>query len=400
MIKRKARRDLGLPTRDAAFDVSGENATARPRGRLQLKKQIQVGKVLDVELRPNIRTVARLAKVSTSTVSRVFNRLSTVDRKVSKRVWEVIQRVGYIPNSHSRWLSSGRSRLLGVIISDLINSFFPEFIRGFENAASQAGYESLIGFTYDNELVKEVCIRRMLARRVDGVAVMTLGVELPIVERLAARQVPMVFVDFAPPGELSSAIRIDYSAGIDQTVQHLAALGHRKIAFISGPPSLHSARVREKAFKASLASIGVRLPENYIFIGDHSFEKGLAGTRTLLKLRDRPTALMCSNDVTAIGAMHAIAAAGLRIPEDISLIGFDDVNFAKHLLPPLTTVRMPCESIAQEAVKILLKLAENRKDAVTIPTISTSLVVRQTTSFPVGSILGLPNWNKQPEEAI
>jgi LacI family transcriptional regulator len=220
---------------------------------------------------------------------------------------------------------------------------------------------------------------------------MTFGIEEPLLDRLALQKMPMVFIDVAPAKKGFSAIRIDYGQGIYEAVQHLAVLGHRRIGFISGPEGLHSAYEREKAFRSATGMIGLTLPDEYVYVGDYTIEGGSAGTEHLLKLRRPPTAIVCSNDMTAIGALHAASRLGLKIPEDVSLVGFDDIGIAKFMLPPLTTVRMSGREIAISAVRTLIASLKNDSLArAEYGLVKTRLVVRQSTSIPKGSLTGLP----------
>src|SRR6202042_806257 len=205
----------------------------------------------------DIRTVAQLAKVSIATVSRTINRVSTVNPKMAKRVGEAIEKLDYFPNTQARALVSGRSRLLGLIVSEITNPFFPELIQGFEDIAVEHGYEILISSTNYDPRRMSLCIRRMLERRAEGVAVMTFGVEKPLLGQLAERKVPLVFVDIGPGRPGISLPRVDYRNGIQQGVEHLAGLGHSNIAFISGPKRLHSAQSRLTAFSRSLEECGI-----------------------------------------------------------------------------------------------------------------------------------------------
>jgi LacI family transcriptional regulator len=340
--------------------------------------------------RMDIRGVAERAGVSIATVSRAINRVPSVDPKMAKRVWAAVAELNYLPNTQARALVSGRSRLIGVIISDITNPFFPELIQSFEDIAVPAGYEILIGSTAHDTRRMEICIQRMLERKVDAVAVMTFGIEEPLLDRLAEREIPLVFIDIAPKGEGMIAISVDYGAGIDQAVQHLAVLGHRKIAFISGPGQLHSAVLRKEAFRHSLTRIGVKVPASYLPEGDHTLEGGMKVMEKLIKNKNLPTAIICSNDMTAIGVMHAAAAANLRIPEDLSIIGFDDIHMARYMIPPLTSVQMSCRDLAHEAFTALRsQLEAEGSTRKTIYHVSTRLNVRQTTSYPRGSIANL-----------
>ena len=338
--------------------------------------------------RMDIRTVARLANVSIATVSRTMNRVPTVNPKLAKRVWEVIDKLDYFPNTQARALVSGRSRLFGLIVSEITNPFFPELIQGFEDIAVEHGYEILVSSTSHDPKKMSHCIRRMLERKVEGVAVMTFGIEEPLLEQLAKRKVPMVFIDVAPERPGISLLRVDYHHGIRQGVQHLAALGHRDIAFISGPKSLHSAQSRSAAFSKSLKECGLSPNPVWIIEGDHTLEGGVATMERLLKMKPLPTAVMCSNDMTAIGVLHELYRAGLRVPDDFSVIGFDDIHIAAVTIPPLTTVQMSRFDLARSAFNALRAHVEATEESETKREyrIQTDLIVRESTGFPRGTM--------------
>jgi LacI family transcriptional regulator len=339
----------------------------------------------------DIHTVASRARVSIATVSRTINRLPTVDPALAKRVWKAIAELNYFPNTQARALVSGKSHILGLIVSEITNPFFPELIQRFEECAVDRGYEILITSTnYDPKRMVS-CVRRMLERKVDGVAVMTFGIEEPLLDQLSNKNIPLVYVDSRPRQSAAMTLNVDYGHGIWQGVQHLAVLGHRKIAFISGPLNLHTAQLRLTAFTDSLKDIGIEPEPAWVIEGDHTLEGGLVGTAKLLKLDDAPTAILCSNDMTAIGVLHGALGAGLRVPEDISVIGFDDIHIAQFTYPPLTTIRMSCHDLAQGAVAVLCDgidpaSAESIRTSVAIPT---ELVVRRTTGIPRNTLQDL-----------
>ena len=336
----------------------------------------------------SIRDVAKRAGVSIATVSRAVNRIPTVDPELARRVWKAIDEVGYLPNTQARALVSGRSHLLGLIVSEITNPFFPELVQEFENLATAQGYEVLIGSTNYDSARTESLMRRLLQRNVDGVAVMTFGVEEDLVKKLVEREFPLVFVDAGPSLPNIHVIKVDYAEGIRQGVQHLAALGHRKIAFISGPLEQRSPRVRRDAFLKAMSELGIRVPTEHLAEGTHTMEGGIAAMEQLLKLEDLPTAVMCSNDMTAIGALHAIYRTPLKVPADISVVGFDDIHLAQFMLPPLTTVQMSCKALAAAAIEALRAGIEPnhpkaRQKEWPIPT---QIVVRQSTAYPPGSL--------------
>ena len=339
--------------------------------------------------RTNIQTVARAANVSIATVSRTMNGLATVDPEIAKRVWQVIDELGYVPNTQARGLALGRSRIFGLIVSEITNPFFPELIQGFEDIAVEHGYEILVTSTNNDPSRVARCIRRMLERNVEGVAVMTFGMAEHIVERIA-RRIPLVVIGTGPVRPGVSTLEVDYDRGILQAVQHLVALGHNKIAFVTGPPHLKSAQSRKSAFVTAVKKCGLTPHPNWIIEGNHTMEGGIAAMGSLLDRRkDVPRAVMCSNDMTAIGVLHRLYRAGLTVPSDFSVIGFDNIHISEVMTPPLTTVEMSRLDLARAAVTALRDQVESNKR---YPLkrdyrITTNLIVRESTGAPVGQIL-------------
>jgi LacI family transcriptional regulator len=337
----------------------------------------------------DIHAVAKLANVSIATVSRTINHIPTVNPRMAKRVWEVIRELNYYPNTQARALVSGRSRMFGLIVSEITNPFFPELIQGFEDVAVSHGYEILIGSTnYDTDRMQR-CIRRMVERHAEGVAIMTFGIEQPLLDQLADRNIPLVFVDIAPEREGISVLRIDYHQGIRQGVQHLAALGHRDIAFVAGPLNLHSAQSRLAAFKKSIQECGIDVPPSFIVESDHTMEGGMTAAERLIAPKNRPTAIVCSNDMLAIGVLHNLSRQGISVPDDISIIGFDDIHMAEMMIPPLTSVRMSRSELARAAVTALRAHVEKTSPQREY-SIGTELVVRESTTFPRGAMTQRP----------
>lgn len=331
----------------------------------------------------DIREIAKRARVSTATVSRTINRIPTVNPTLARRVWKVVDELGYYPNIQARALVSGRSRIFGLIVSEIINPFFPEIVQVFETIAVQHDYEILLTSTVHDPNRMEASVRRMLERRVDGVAVMTFGMEDLLLEDLKVRNVPLVFVDVGPARPRVSNIRIDYRHGIRQAVQHLAALRHQRIAFITGPLNLKSAGARRNAFVESMQEIGLAVASELIVEGDHSLEGGRKAMAALLKTQARPTAIVCSNDMTAIGVMRQSYEEKISIPRDLSVIGFDDIRLAQFILPPLTTVQMSQSELARLAFHALLSEVQRRTPAPhgTEYTLETKLILRESTAM-------------------
>ncbi len=336
----------------------------------------------------SIRDVAKRAGVSIATVSRAVNHISSVDPDLAKRVWKAVDEVGYVPNPQARALVSGRSQILGLIVSEITNPFFPELVQEFESLGVEQGYEVMIGSTnYDPERTESL-IRRMLQRSVDGVAVMTFGIEEDLVKKLVESEYPLVFVDTGPDLPNIRVLKVNYSEGIREAVQHLAALGHRSIAFIAGPLRLRSALARRDAFLNSMAELGLDVPQEDIIEGDHTLEGGIAAVEKIVNRPQLPTAILCSNDMTAIGVLHGLYRTTHKVPADISVVGFDDIHLAQFVLPPLTTVQMSCRHLAAAAIQALRAGIEpdHPKAAQKEWHIPTHLVVRQSSAFPRGTL--------------
>jgi len=329
----------------------------------------------------DIREIARRAKVSTATVSRTINGIPTVDPLLAKRVRKVIDELGYYPNTQARALVSGRSRIFGLIVSEITNPFFPEIVQTFENLAVENNYEILLTSTVHDPKRMESSVRRMIERRVDGVAILTFGMEDTLLDHLRFRKVPLVFVDVGPDAPGIVNIRINYLNGIRQAVQHLAALRHTRIAFIAGPSNLKSAIARKVAFKTSMAEIG--LSADLIIEGNHRMEGGMHALVGFNSLTKPPTAVLCSNDMTAIGVMREAYDQEIKIPDDLSVVGFDDIRLAEFTIPPLTTVQMSQMELAKVAFEALLKEAQRESPSRerTEYELNTNLVLRRSTAL-------------------
>src|ERR1700678_4602298 len=224
----------------------------------------------------DLREIARRAGVSITTVSRVINRTPTVNPRLARRVLKLVDEIGYFPNTQARALVSGRSRIFGLIVSEITNPFFPEIVQAFEKIAVEHGYEILLTSTVHDPRLMASSVRRMIERRVDGVAIMTFGMEELLLEDLKSRQVPLVFVDVGPALPRLINIRFQHLHGIRQAVQHLAALRHNRIGFVAGPLSLKSAVARRNAFLQSMHEIGLACDPLLIVEGDHTAEGGMA----------------------------------------------------------------------------------------------------------------------------
>jgi len=304
-----------------------------------------------------IRDVAKAADVSTATVSNVLNKTGKVGPRARRLVLSVVKRLGYVPNVHARRLASREGRTLGIIVSDIENPFFPEVIKGFEIRARQLGYDAILSDTnYDPRRTRDAAAR-MMEHKVRGVAIMTSEISPRMVRELSRRMIAVAFLGLAPVRGSMSNLDIDYFSGIEQIVQYLYANKHRRIAFVAGRPRLKSNLARLDAYEKSMRALG--LEPGPILPGDLRFEGGLAAGAAIAKLSPGPTAVMAVNDLTAVGVIKGLLSAGCRVPEDISVTGFDKTRLAEYSNPSITTVDIHRETLGQLAADALHELSNS-----------------------------------------
>jgi len=327
-----------------------------------------------------IAEVARLAKVSTATVSHVINKTRFVSEETKQRVLAAIEKIGYTPNVYARNLAAGSSQMLGLIISDITNPFFPDLVKSIQETALSLGHEVIVFNTnYDSARFAQY-VQRFLELRVRGVLIMTTEMDLSLVERLSSRKIPVVFLDIGKVGPVTSNIRVNYERGIHQAVEHLLGLGHRQIAFISGSSQFKSAQIRRGAYLSAMQKHRPSLhAEPVIYEGDFKFESGERAVRELLAYEHRPTAIIASNDLMALGAMRELNRAGLQIPKDISIVGCDDIWITRLTDPELTTIAIPRSKIGQEAIRAVLQTDPSRGKPGREVKVATELIIRSST---------------------
>ncbi|MCA1818119.1 MAG: LacI family transcriptional regulator [Acidobacteria bacterium] len=307
----------------------------------------------------SIKDVARAAGVSTATVSHVINNTRFVSEETRERVLRAVEECNYYPNEAARDLVSGRSRILGLIVSDITNPFFPELVKSIETAGFERGYDVILSNTDYDPARTSHYVRRLIERQVAGVALMTSELDASLVIELARRHVPVVILDMDAPGVNMSNLCIDYERGIDEAVRHLVALGHERIAFVGGPPRLRSAARRRAAFAQSFRRYLPDAPPPAFVESDFKFDGGRRAARGLLAGAPPPTAFVAANDMMALGVLHECRAAGLNVPHDVSIVGFDDVAFASISQPALTTVCLPRGEMGRLAVEALLETVDH-----------------------------------------
>jgi DNA-binding LacI/PurR family transcriptional regulator len=325
----------------------------------------------------NLEHVARRARVSTATVSRVLNNAAVVKGATRERVMRAIKDLRYHPNLHARSLAHGKSRTIGVIVSNLENPFFFDIYKTVERGAHARGYEALMANTdyRPEQLVNSV--RLMIGRRVAGLAAVVSEMDPALIEELTESRIPVVFYDVGAPRENITNIRVEYARGIAKVVGYLHGMGHRRLGFIAHHAMLGPINERVKAVTDAVA--GYPAAEVRIAADSDTLEGGQRATRALLTPGYHPTALICVNDITAVGALHELRARGLRVPQDVSVTGFDNIKLSEFCYPALTTVDIPRERIGQIICDALMPAAGKAAGTGPEVLIEPELVVRDST---------------------
>jgi LacI family repressor for deo operon, udp, cdd, tsx, nupC, and nupG len=327
-----------------------------------------------------VKEIAAIAKVSVATVSRALQRPEIVSEETRQRIHEVVKRLGYTPNALARNLRTARTRLIIALLPDIANPFFSEVIRGIEQVAHENGYSVLLGET-QSSLVREQAYADMVAaRQADGIITMSHRVPaIPIDGRL-----PVVNACEYVKDKKISSVYIDNVAAAGAAVDYLVTLGHRDIAFIAGPSSSSICVDREQGYQLALQRAKIPANPALTAVGDFSIEAGERAIDLFLSQGQSFSAVFCSNDEMAIGAMRALISHGLRVPEDVSVVGFDDIRFARYTSPPLTTVAQPKNALGREAMTMLIELLNDPEVPPRKRVLSADLVVRGSTA-PRGS---------------
>jgi LacI family transcriptional regulator len=320
-----------------------------------------------------IRDVARAAGVSVATVSRVVNATGQVTEATALRVREAVRRLDYVPHGGARSLTTRRTHVIGVVLPEMYGDFFSEIIRGVDRTARPAGYHVLVSGSHSDP-AETMAVLQALHGRVDGLVLMMPGPGLGRLDRSLPRRTPAVLLNGAG-ATAHPSLRVDNRRGARLAVDHLLDLGHRRIAHVRGPEANADAAERLLGYREALAGRGVAAEPRLELAGDFREESGYAAAERLAELVPRPTAVFAANDAMAIGCLAGLRARGLEVPEDLSLVGFDDVPNARYLTPALTTVRVPIAEVGSRATERLLRMLANPteaggEDEVVVPTLS------------------------------
>lgn len=330
-----------------------------------------------------ITEIARAAGVSVPTVSRVVNGRSDVSPRTRARVEDLLHQHGYRRRPAA---SRDRAALLDLVFNDLDSPWAVEIIRGVEEVAHAAGIGTVVSAIHNRSGDARQWMTNLRARASDGVILVTSVLEPVLHEELRRLGVPLVVIDPAgsPAMDAPTVGATNWAGGMAAT-EHLLRLGHRRIGFVAGPPRLLCSRARLDGYRAALDRAGISVEESLIVPGDFSHESGFTGCGALLDLAEPPpTALFAASDQMAMGAVEALRRRGLRVPEDMSVVGFDDLPEVRWSAPPLTTVRQPLAEMGKLAVRTVLRLTEGEELDSPRVELATELVVRASTAPPVG----------------
>ncbi|HZR42256.1 MAG TPA: LacI family DNA-binding transcriptional regulator [Ktedonobacteraceae bacterium] len=326
-----------------------------------------------------LQDIALAVGVTPTTVANALKGRGNVSEATRKRILQCAEELKYRPNMLARSLAQGKTYTLGFLLPTIANPFYPEIAEAIERTANQHGYQMLLCNTLYDSALGQQHLDRLVSRWVDGIIIMGSSMDidaisaqfqrgLPIVlcdwqEDEAVREIPQVSVDFRTAGRLAA--------------QHLLDLGHRQLAIIVDEPQQ---TLRLEGFRTSLQSAGISLDKEMIQQGHSTLESGYAAAQQLLALSSRPTAIFATTDWMALGAVEAALDAGLRVPQDLSVIGLDDIVVSAHIRPPLTTVAVPKFQLAKEATELLLSLIDEKPDLQLSRLVEPTLVVRQSTA--------------------
>lgn len=325
-----------------------------------------------------IKDVAREAGVSIATVSRVFNDSAVVSEGTREIVRQVAERLNYWPNGAARSLITNRTQAIGVLLPDLFGEFYSEILRGMDCTVRQRGLHLLVSSSHAD--AKELVAALHSTRgRIDGLIVMAPDVDATAAIRATAAALPLVLIDSPAGIEGCDSVSIANQAGAYSVVRHLVRLGHRRVATITGPARNADARQRLEGYRAALVEAGADVSRELEIAGNFTEPSGYEAGERLLALHPRPTAVFAANDYMAIGVMGALSDAGIRVPEDIAVAGFDDIAMSCYLNPPLTTVHVDAYRLGERAVEKLLDRAHPRRAHVPQhEVLPTTLVVRSS----------------------
>jgi len=302
-----------------------------------------------------MKDVARLAGVSTSTVSHVINNNRFVSETIREKVTSAIATLNYAPSALARSLKLNQTHTIGMLLTASSNPFYAEVVRGVERSCYERGYSLILCNTEGDKDRMDRSLETLLQKRVDGLLIMCTESHLPSAEMLTRYpSIPSVMMDWAPFEGVSDIIQDNSLLGGEMATRYLISRGYTRIACIAGPQDKTPARLRLEGYQRAMATAGLSVPADYIVDGDFEFQGGFSAMQQLLMLDPRPQAVFTSNDAMAVGVYHALYLAGMHIPQDMAVMGYDDIELARYMTPPLSTIHQPKDELGQLAIDTLL----------------------------------------------
>jgi LacI family transcriptional regulator len=326
-----------------------------------------------------MKDVARLAGVSTSTVSHVVNNSRFVSDEIRERILQAVADLNYSPSALARSLKIKQTRTLGMIVTTSNNPFFAEVVAGVERICYQRGYTLVLCNTEGDPERLSHSLEVLLQKRIDGLLLMCTearSASVAVFDRHPA--VPIVVMDWGPLHTKADRIQDNSALGGYLATRYLIEQGHRRIGLITGPLDKLPAQSRQKGYQQALDEAGIPFQQEYVVAGDFEFTGGISGMHQLLALAEPPSAVFAGNDVSAVGVYQALYRAGLTVPQDISVVGYDDIELAQYLTPPLTTIHQPQEDLCRQAVDTLLDRIQGADDAPRIISLEPTLILRES----------------------
>jgi len=332
-----------------------------------------------------LKDVARRAGVHSATASRALNPETRllVSEETARRVLAAAAELGYRPNTVARSLRTRRSHTIGVLIPDLNNPLFPPIVRGLEDRLDADGYVALIGNTDGDDARERRLFEQMRARHVDGYVLATAHLRSPLLAEAAQAGLAVVLMNRIAEDYSFPSVTVDNERGVRMAVSHLAALGHRRIACIAGPQDVSTGLARYRGFQSAMAAADLPVPADQVaFARAFSIEEGYRCAREILAASGDCTAVAAGNDMLAVGCYQALDEAGLGCPDQVSVVGFNDMPFINMLRPPLTTVAFPHYQVGTEAAKLLIEQLAGHEGLVKVLYLAPELIIRGSTAPP------------------
>ena len=311
-----------------------------------------------------ILDVARLANVSKTSVSRYLNGQNAghMTDETKERIESAIRQLEYQPNSIARSLKQKSTNVIGLVVNDMSNLFFLEMMRGVETELKNSGYNLLICNSDNNIQMELECLKMLEKRQIDGVILIGMNMPSSHIEKLQS-DIPMVLLERDAGNTNLDSVKIDNRVGAYAAVRHLIQKGHARIAHIQGPVISAMAMERYDSYQECLREHGIQVPSDYVVQGNYKLDSGYAGMKQLMELQEPPTAVFCANDYMAMGALRYLIEHNYKVPQDVALVGYDDIMVAKMVTPSLTTVRQPVLELARTAAQLLLRRIADKDDA-------------------------------------